>query len=336
MQVVSPEERSAGQVSGRRRGLTALISGCGVYRPDRVLISFSGRDRVRWLNGMVSNNIRDLAPNRGVYAFVLNPQGHILGDLYVFHQDERLIGEIERTQLEALLGIFRKYIIMDKVEITDLGDQLKVIGIAGVNSRDVLASCSLDRELNALEITAAEWNGASVTVLRGDNPCFPNYEVWVPAQAAESLQNRLLEAGAELVGEDALETLRVVCGIPRFGIDIRERTLPQETGQDRALNFTKGCYIGQEIVERIRSRGAVHRVFAGFELEGPVPQSGAKIQNDGKDVGEITSVLAAPLQGKRLALGYIRREFMGADGKLDSGETRIKPRTLPFLDMFET
>jgi folate-binding protein YgfZ len=194
----------------------------------------------------------------------------------------------------------------------------------------------LDRELNRLEITAAEWNGSALTLVRGDNPCFPNYEIWSPKEAAESLLNRLLEAGAEPVGEEALETLRIVCGIPQFGRDIRERTLPQETGQDRALNFTKGCYIGQEIVERIRSRGAVHRVFAGFELEGPLPDPGAKIQNEGKDVGEITSVLSAPLKGKRLALGYLRREFMDANGSLESGQTRVKPRSLPLLDLFES
>jgi aminomethyltransferase len=336
MQVVAPQKHYSSQISAGARELSALTTGCGVYRPDRALISFSGRDRVRWLNGMVSNNIRDLAANRGVYAFVLNPQGHVLGDLYLFNQGESLIGEIERNQLETLLGIFRKYIIMDKVEIADMSDQLTVIGITGNISRNVLASCGLDRELNRLEITAAEWNGSALTLVRGDNPCFPNYEIWSPKEAAESLLNRLLEAGAEPVGEEALETLRIVCGIPQFGRDIRERTLPQETGQDRALNFTKGCYIGQEIVERIRSRGAVHRVFAGFELEGPLPDPGAKIQNEGKDVGEITSVLSAPLKGKRLALGYLRREFMDANGSLESGQTRVKPRSLPLLDLFES
>src|SRR6202043_1351644 len=106
------------------------------------------------------------------------------------------------------------------------------------------------------------------------------------------------------------------------GQDIREKTLPHEAGQERALNFNKGCYIGQEIVERIRSRGAVHKTFVGFEVEGPVPSAGTKVQSEGKDVGEITSVAGEPLKQKRLALGYLRREFMAPEKTLTAGEAR--------------
>ena len=103
----------------------------------------------------------------------------------------------------------------------------------------------------------------------------------------------------------------------KIGQDIREKTFPQETGQERALNFNKGCYIGQEIVERIRARGAVHRTLVGFEVEGPAPAAGTKIQSEGKEVGEITSIAAEPLKGKQLALGYLRREFQATDQNID-------------------
>ena len=115
-------------------------------------------------------------------------------------------------------------------------------------------------------------------------------------------------------------------GIPRYGIDIRERDLPQETEQERALNFSKGCYVGQEIVERIRSRGQVRRKFTGFEVNGPLPSPGSKVLVDGKEVGEITSAASLPLSGgeRRVALGYIRREV--SDARQASGGRRERRR----------
>jgi aminomethyltransferase len=170
----------------------------------------------------------------------------------------------------------------------------------------------------------------TLTIVRGDNPAYPNFELWLPAEAAESAWQTLSQADATEVHEQTLETFRILCGIPKVGQDTREKTLPQETGQERALNFNKGCYIGQEIVERIRARGAVHRTFVGFEVEGPAPAAGTKIQSEGKEVGEITSIVAEPLNGKRLALGYIRREFLAGEKILTAAEAEIRPTTLPF------
>lgn len=327
MTVATQSEQSAG-ISESRRELTALISGCGVYRADRALFSLTGRDRVRWLNGMVTNNIRDLAPGNGVYAFVLNAQGNILGDLYVFNRGESLVAEIAREQAENVIQILRRYIIMDKVEVEDLTGKTAVLGIAGPKSGETLATIGLHAELKALQIAEVAWKELSLTVVRGDNPCAPSYELWISAENVEILRTALAQAGAESVSTESLETFRILCGIPKVGQDIKDRTLPQETGQDRALNFTKGCYIGQEIVERIRARGAVHRTFVGFEIEGEA-SAGTKIQSDGKDVGEITSVLASPFQGKRLALGFLRREYLTKD--LVAGSANVAPRELPLL-----
>ena len=334
MSTVTENEQATPVLDQSRHELAALLAGCGVSRAERVLFSLSGRDRVRWLNGMVTNNIRDLAPGHGVYAFVLNPQGHILGDLYVFNRGESLIAEIERVQAETLVPILRKYIIMDKVEIEDLSDKLVAIALTGPKSADVLAAVGLGKDLGTLETAEESWQQTTVTTVRGDNPSVPSYELWIAAEKAESLWNALLQAGAERVGNETLETVRILCGIPKIGQDVRDRTLPHETGQERALNFTKGCYIGQEIVERIRSRGAVHRTLIGFEIEGPVPSTGTKVQNEGKDVGEITSVMSAPLKGKWLAIGFLRKEFAGGDKALTAGDASVKPATLPFKNMF--
>src|SRR4051812_39647838 len=331
MQVLA--EHQAFGVSDSRKELTALGAGCGVYRLQRTLLSLTGRDRTRWLNGMVSNNIRDLASSHGVYAFVLTPQGHIQADVYAFNRGESLLVETDRVQAETLLRIFRKYIIMDKVEIEDLSEKVTVFGITGPNSADVLAMLNA-KDLGNLQVTDLNWDGATLTLVRGDNPSFRNYELWVPAEHADSIWNALLQAGAVEVHEQTLETFRILCGIPKVGQDTREKTLPQETGQERALNFNKGCYIGQEIVERIRARGALHRAFMGFEVEGHVTAAGTKIQSEGKEVGEITSIAAEPLKGKRLALGYLRKEFLASNKTLTAGEAKVKATTLPFSGLF--
>ena len=137
----------------------------------------------------------------------------------------------------------------------------------------------------------------------------------------EKRSEALVKAGARPVGTAALDLLRIAAGIPRYGVDIRERDLPQETEQERALNFSKGCYVGQEIVERIRSRGQVRRKFTGFEIDGQLPAAGSKIQVEGKDVGEITSAASLPLAGgeRRVALGYIRREAATPGKRVEAG-----------------
>jgi aminomethyltransferase len=335
MAITAEHQPGGAEISESRRQMTALVSGCGIYRLERALFSLTGRDRVRWLNGMVSNNVRDLAAGQGVYAFVLNAQGQIQGDLYAFHRGESLVLEIERSQVETLLPQLRRYIIMDKVEVEDLSGKTAGIGMAGPQCRRMLGELGLQLpELEALQLTEASWRETPITVVRGDNPSVENYEIWLPAEQREAAWEALVEAGAVATEAETLETFRILCGIPKFGQDIRERVLPQETGQDRALNFTKGCYIGQEIVERIRARGSVHRKFVGFEVEGAAPPAGTKVQHEGKDVGEITSVMAASLKQKRLALGFMRREVIEPGRTFTAGEATVTPVSLPFTGIF--
>jgi len=153
-----------------------------------------------------------------------------------------------------------------------------------------------------------------------------------PPENAGGMWEALAAAGATPVGAEALELWRIVAGIPRYGIDIRERDLPQETGQEHALNFTKGCYIGQEIVERIRSRGAVHRGFTGFCFTGPTPPAGTKIERDGREVGEITSVAVLP-SGQAVGLGYLRREAGGPGTTIEVGGVQATVAELPFTSL---
>ena len=318
----------------------ALRNNCGVYDLGyRAKLSLTGADRVRWLNGMVTNNIRDLAAEHGVYAFLLNPQGHILGDLYAYNRGESITIDTDANQIEKILATFDHYIIMDDVEVKNLSSELTALGVAGPDALKVLRAARVELpDLQPLQVHEIQCDCdcgcVKCTLIRGDDVLGESYEIWLAPDHVKPLWDSLVKAGAVPVGSDALELHRIVCGIPRFGVDIRERDLPQETEQARALNFNKGCYVGQEIVERIRSRGAVHRKFSGFVLQDSADiVAGTKIVSGEKEVGEITSV--ARLQtgdGERsIALGYIRRE-VGAPGReVTIGGTRATV-TAPPLD----
>ena len=340
MSVVAKDEIAVDAADLRgdfRREFQALVSGCGIYRLDKAHISLTGSDRVRWLNGMVTNNIRDLAVGHGVYAFLLNPQGKIQADLYAFNRGESLVVETDRAQVETVLQIFDRYIIMDDVAVENLSGKFAVVALTGPRSAAMLEAIGIKvSPTQPLQFADAKWEDAVATVVRGDNPAVVNYEVWISPESAHAIWSALGRAGAAEVHAEAPEALRIACGIPKFGVDIRQKDLPQETGQERALNFSKGCYIGQEIVERIRSRGAVHRMLTGFEVVGQMPEPGFRIQEDGKDVAEITSVGGIPADdGERiLALGYGRREVMVPGREFVVGETRLRVATVPFAGIF--
>jgi len=323
---------TAARFSNPQQEFDALMNRCGLYDVGyRARISLKGSDRVRWLNGMVTNNIRDLALGNGVYSFLLNPQGRILGDMVVHNEAESLTVETDRSQLETLLATFDHYIIMDDVEVSNTNDRWTALGVGGTKSRSILNAAGIAvPEMRPLQTHAAQCDCdcgcVTCTIVRGeetaqesipDFPHYESYEIWLAPENVAKTWHSLVAAGATPAGTEALEMRRIQSGVPLFGVDIRERDLPQETEQMRALNFNKGCYVGQEIVERIRSRGNVHRKFTGFQFAGSAEIApGSKIISSEKEVGEITSValLRSPSGERTLALGYIRRE-VGIPGR---------------------
>jgi len=312
----------------------ALLNSAGMYDMSwQAKLQISGKDRTRWANGMVTNNIRDLAVNHGVYSFLLTPQGRNQGDLVVYNRGECLLATTDREQAEAITAVLRRYIIMDKVEIEDISEKLVSIGIGGPHAAATLRRAGID--VGALEpgqVVDTVWQGLNISLVRNTHPHSNSYEIWLAPENVEKLWEALAAAGAQYAGSEALELYRIARGIPRYGVDLRERDLPQETGQEHALNFSKGCYIGQEIVERIRSRGNVHRTLIGFEVEGEPPRPGAKVFSGDKEAGEITSAARVPVgdNGRSLALGYLRREFAtpGATVQVDGQNATV--HTLPF------
>ena len=313
---------------------SALRSGCGVYDLSwRRYFLISGRDRVRWLNGMISNNVRDLAAGYGVYAFVLNPQGHIVGDLYIYNRGDDFVLETDSAQAEKLHSHLKRFIIMDQVEFKP-AEELTGLGLQGPKAEETLRRAGVEvPPLQPLQLADVQCGSMQTTLVRGDHPLSPNYELWINPNQAAALWDALLRAGATPVGAEAVELARIAAGIPRCGQDIRERDLPQETGQMRGLSFTKGCYIGQEIVERIRARGKLHRGFTGFRIvEGPLPAAGSKVLAGGKDVGEVTSAAMLPVRENEIAvaLGYIRTEAGAPGTVVELGSARAQVESLPF------
>ena len=313
----------------------ALWQGSGVFDMGwQAKLVISGRDRTRWLNGMITNNIRDLALGHGVYSFVLTPQGRNQGDLVSYNRGDYLLATTDRAQAPSLTAVLERYIIMDQVEIEDISDKLASIGVAGPTGKEVLLRAGIDvTPLEAGQVIDMDWREIGISIARSTHPQMDGYEIWAAPDNTGKAWDALLAAGATPVGSEALELYRIARGVPRYGVDLREKDLPQETGQEHALNFSKGCYIGQEIVERIRARANVHRAFVGFEVEGDAPPTGTKITSAEKEIGEITSAARVPFpDGERtIALGYLRREVAAPGAAVQVGEQNAIVQTLPFI-----
>jgi folate-binding protein YgfZ len=260
------------------------------------------------------------------------------------HGEDKLLGtpfagesglelEIAADQMDKLLAHLNKFIIMDDVELVPLGEEQvgeagseTAIGLSGPLAPEVLERVGLPVIASAMAGTNVEWNGWEVRILRGYGLLAPHYEFWLPSAGLAKLWSCLRTGGATPVGVASLEAFRIAEGIPAYGTDMLERDLPQETAQMRALHFSKGCYLGQEIVERIRSRGNVHRHLRPLELTGPVPEQGTELTlEDGTVAGAITSAAELPLKnGARVfALG-----MMGAEAEAKSQSFRLKAGTI--------
>jgi folate-binding protein YgfZ len=276
-------------------------------------VEVRGEDRFRWLSGMVTNTVNDLGPSHGNYSLVLNAQGRIQGDMTVWRNhasDDKLELEIASDQIDPLLAHFEHFIIMDDVELIPR-ERETALGLTGPLAGEVLARLGLPALAEARMHTRADFNGLSLRIRRGHGTLSQHYLLWTTTGTVGKLWKFLITGGATPIGSDSLEKFRITEGIPAYGIDIAERDLPQETSQvDRALHFSKGCYLGQEIVERIRSRGNVHKHLRQVELDGPVPPAGTELELDGGAVGHITSAAELPLPNgpRRFAMAMVRAE----------------------------
>ena len=220
----------------------ALLEGCAILDMSwQAKLVLTGEDRVRWLNGMVTNNVRDLAVGRGVYSFLLSAQGRIQGDLVAYNRGDYLLVTTDREQAPAIAAVFDRYIIMDDVEVADVSDKLATIGMAGPKAREVLTNAGIEvTGLETGQVADIVWRDVGISVARSAQPAIDGYEVWFSSDNATKVWEGLTSAGATPAGSEALELYRMVQGVPRFGIDLREKDLPQETGQTLRAELRQG------------------------------------------------------------------------------------------------
>jgi aminomethyltransferase len=316
--------RSLTTLDAPQKEWSALVSAAAVHDLGWLRrVSVRGEDRFRWLNGMVTNSVTGLDANSGAWNLVLNAQGRIQGDLYVWRQGngpgsdstaDTLELEIATDQYDKLLAHLYHFIIMDDVELVPITG-LAAIGVTGPKAGEILALLGLPSLPEPLTSATASWKGNTLQILRSYGELVPHYELWVETAHLSALWSALCDAEAVPVGTTSLEALRIAEAIPAYGVDMVERDLPQETAQMRTLHFTKGCYLGQEIVERIRSRGNVHRHIRQLQLDGPLPEPGTELSFENAAgalaaAGQITSAVELPLAANplRIALGMIRAE----------------------------
>jgi folate-binding protein YgfZ len=255
-----------------------------------------GDDRARLLHAMTTNQVKELKPGCGCYAFFLNAQGRIQGDVNLFVLEDRILLDLEPELREPIYRHLDKYIIADDVALEDASESLAALGVEGPRAGDAIRS--LGAPVPETPYSHLEWNGAIVARVSATGE--PGFRIFAPMGQLPAF---------EFADPESIRIVRLEHAKPRYGEDIFDTTLPQETRQSHAWSFTKGCYIGQEIVERIRSRGHVNRILVGLRIDSAEPPAGGtKLLADGAEVGEITSAAFSPALQQVVALAYVRAQ----------------------------
>jgi tRNA-modifying protein YgfZ len=284
-------------------------------------IKLTGEDRARLLHAMTTNHIQQLTPGSGCYAFFLNDKGRVLADANVLCRPDYFLLDVEPETRQPLYQHLDRFIIADDVTVEDATDAVATIALEGPQAPQVLQRA--DAPLPDAEYSTVEWGNAIVARLNSTGSL--GFFIFVPAAEKASVISRLEAAGTEPAGAEAARVVRLEHGKPRYSEDISDRFLAQEANQPHALHFSKGCYLGQEIVERVRSRGQIHRVLMPLLLETTQPPApGAKLEFGGAGAAEITSAAYSPALGKVVALAYVRTEHARPHEQMMLGDIRAE------------
>jgi len=290
-------------------------------RSDRVRLEVSGPDRAKFLHNLTTNDVKRLPAGQGVEAFVTSPQGKTLGYVTVLAADDRAIVRTDPGGADRVVPHFEKYGLFDDVRLDDTSARTFEFHLAGPGAEAAVARASAapPPEPGDLRHAPAAVGGAAVRVVRESPYGVPGLTVLGDLPDADAVREALREgAGGGWVDLDpaTAEALRIEAGTPAFGRDLTADNLPQEVARDdRAINFVKGCYLGQETVARIDALGHVNKLLRLLQIDGgeaDVPPAGAVIEADGKAVGVITSAAFSPGRGSPVALGYVRTAHAGA------------------------
>lgn len=266
-------------------------------------IRVTGEDRARLLHAMSTNNVKDLSPGNGVYAFFLTDKGRILADSFIYNLGESLVLDTEPETGDKLREHLDRYIIADDAYLEDETGQLACIGIEGPNS----IATATDLGISVPDVACGTRLWGSGFAAHAASTGQQGIRVFIPIENRDDLLNRLKGASIlQATGEEA-RVVRIENGIPRYGEEITERYLVQETQAMHAVHSNKGCYLGQEVVERVRARGQVHRLLAPVRIESATaPQAGTKLTAGGEPAAEIASAVFSPALGEVAGLAYVR------------------------------
>ncbi len=298
----------------------AITEACGLLdRSERGKLALSGADGAAFLQGQVTNDVEGLAPGAGCYAAFLTPKGKMLGDVRILNAGDELLLDTERVALQSLFNMIRHFSLGYQLELHKRTLERGMLSLLGPDALRLAGAGELSSSHEHAHVVI-EVPGAGVTAraIRTD----VGVDLLCDAGDVEPLRAALEEAGALAVGEAAAECLRVERGRPRYGIDLDETVIPEEAGlNERAVSFTKGCYVGQETVARLFYRGKPNRQLRGLRLAGAA-EAGDELGFDGRTVGRVTSTALSPRLGP-IALAFVRREApvgsvvsVGAGGEL--------------------
>jgi folate-binding protein YgfZ len=312
----------------------------------RLLVS--GSEAVPFLNGLITNDMKTLAENRWMPAAFPNVQGRLIASGRVIRSRDDTSGksacpvfliDTEATTTAAVVKTLSRFALAGDFRVKDMSGETALISIQGVQAANVIRAV-FDGSASMIErfaVSIAQWQNAEVTVVHATHTAEDGFDLFLNANTAPSLWEALRTAGARPVGLDAWEILRIEAGEPRHGVDMDESNVVTETNLDDAVSFTKGCYIGQEIIARIKYRGHVAKKLTGLMFDRGVPiKSGAKIKSsDDKEIGRITSTTVSPHLGRTIALGYLKYNYLagGTEVNVTSGEIEHAARVvdLPFV-----
>ncbi|MFQ5897043.1 MAG: aminomethyltransferase family protein [Candidatus Methylomirabilia bacterium] len=284
---------------------------------DRSLVGkveVTGRDRVSFLQGMLTNDLKALAPGQGCPAAFLDAHGKVQALLTVFMLEDRLLLELPPGMTEKTLQALDKFLISERVVFADVTEAFALLGLHGPAAASILAGMTGSQaELEPFQHVERSLGEAPVRLCRVDELGVPGFHLWIPGQHGADLWRQLLDVGRPYgvvpVGGSAVTVLRVEAGIPWFGHDVDEGTLLMEAPLEHLVHYSKGCYIGQEVVARIKYRGHVNRFLTGLALEGArLPASGAVVVAGEREVGRITSSVHSLALNRPIALALLRRE----------------------------
>jgi tRNA-modifying protein YgfZ len=312
-----------------------------IDRSDRGRIVVSGADRASYLQGLLTNDIVALKAGTGCYAAYLTAQGRMIADLHVYELGDVVLLAMSGDVKDGVLAKLDQFIFTEDVQLGDVSATFAQVAVIGPDAAKVVATVMAGvaadalRELPEHGNMRVAWDGGTAIVTRVTDTGEPGYDLYFDRARMAALKEGLATADVVELNEATADALRIESGLPLFHRDMDETTIPLEAGiEARAISFTKGCYVGQEIVIRVlhRGHGRVARKLVGLTCDGEqAPASGSVIRSGERDVGEVTSSTVSPALSRPIALAYVHREFVEPGTKLTVDGTTAEVTALPFV-----